>query len=277
MAQVQIRSRHIWSHLVLSVWSVLVLFPLWIMVINSFKTKLAIYKSPFGLPDQWTLNGYISVFSRSSFPRYFLNSIVVTTVSIVGVILLASLAAYAIVRWKSRVSTSVFLFFLAGMMIPIRIGSINLLMIIRSLGLLDKLVGLFPIYIAMGMPIGVFVLTEFMRSVPTELIQAAYIDGAGNFRIFRQIVLPLTRPAMATVAIFNLVVLWNDLWFPLIFIRSESQRTLMLGVTRLFGQYQTDWTLILATLTVATVPIVLLYVLMAKQFIAGLTAGAIKG
>jgi raffinose/stachyose/melibiose transport system permease protein len=247
------------------------------MVINSFKTKLAIYKSPFGLPDQWTLNGYISVFSRSSFPRYFLNSIVVTTVSIVGVILLASLAAYAIVRWKSRVSTAVFLFFLAGMMIPIRIGSINLLMIIRSLGLLDKLVGLFPIYIAMGMPIGVFVLTEFMRSVPTELIQAAYIDGAGNFRIFRQIVLPLTRPAMATVAIFNLVVLWNDLWFPLIFIRSESQRTLMLGVTRLFGQYQTDWTLILATLTVATVPIVLLYVLMAKQFIAGLTAGAIKG
>ncbi|HKK48562.1 MAG TPA: carbohydrate ABC transporter permease, partial [Alkalispirochaeta sp.] len=118
---------------------------------------------------------------------------------------------------------------------------------------------------------------EFIRTVPPELTQAAYIDGAGNFRIFWQIVLPLTRPAMATVAIFNLVVLWNDLWFPLIFIRSESQRTLMLGVTRLFGQYQTDWTLILSTLTVATVPIVLLYILMAKQFIAGLTAGAVKG
>ena len=277
MAKVQVRGQRLWAHLVLSVWSVLVLVPLWIMVINSFKTKLAIYKSPFGLPAEWTLQGYLSVFSRSSFPRYFLNSITITVISIAGIILLASLAAYAIARWKSRVSKIVFLFFLAGMMIPIRIGSINLLMILRNLGLLDQLVGLLPIYIAMGMPIGVFVLTEFIRTVPQELTQAAYIDGAGNFRIFAQIVLPLTRPAMATVAIFNLVVLWNDLWFPLIFIRSESQRTLMLGVTRLFGQYQTDWTLILSTLTVATVPIVFLYVLMAKQFIAGLTAGAVKG
>ncbi len=277
MAAVQVRGRRIGSHIILSVWSILVLIPLWIMVINSFKSKLAIYRSPFGLPDQWTLDGYLSVFSRSSFPRYFFNSIAITTISIAGIIILASLAAYAIARWKSRVSTAVFLFFLAGMMIPIRIGSINLLMILRNLGLLDQLIGLLPIYIAMGMPIGVFVLTEFMRTVPPELTQSAYIDGAGDFRIFWQIVLPLTRPAMATVAIFNLVVLWNDLWFPLIFIRSESQRTLMLGVTRLFGQYQTDWTLILSTLTVATVPIVLLYVLMAKQFIAGLTAGAVKG
>ncbi len=277
MAKVQVRGHHLWAHIVLSFWSLLVIFPLWIMVVNSFKSKLAIYRSPFGLPVPWTIDGYLSVFSRSSFPRYFLNSILVTTVSIVGIVMLASLAAYAIARWKSRLSTAVFLFFLAGMMIPIRIGSINLLMIIRNLGLLDQLVGLLPIYIAMGMPIGVFVLTEFIRTVPPELTQAAYIDGAGNFRIFWQIVLPLTRPAMATVAIFNLVVLWNDLWFPLIFIRSESQRTLMLGVTRLFGQYQTDWTLILSTLTVATIPIILLYILMAKQFIAGLTAGAVKG
>jgi raffinose/stachyose/melibiose transport system permease protein len=277
MAKVQVRGRNIWAYIVLTFWSVLVLFPLWIMVVNSFKSKLAIYRSPFDLPSPWTVDGYLSVFSRSSFPRYFLNSIVVTTVSIVGIVILASLAAYAIARWKSRLSTAVFLFFLAGMMIPIRIGSINLLMIVRNLGLLDQLVGLLPIYVAMGMPIGVFVLTEFIRTVPPELTQAAHIDGAGDFRIFWQIVLPLTRPAMATVAIFNLVVLWNDLWFPLIFIRSESQRTLMLGVTRLFGQYQTDWTLILSTLTVATIPIVLLYILMAKQFIAGLTAGAVKG
>ncbi|MFW5695042.1 MAG: carbohydrate ABC transporter permease [Alkalispirochaeta sp.] len=277
MAKVQIRGRNLWTHLILMVWSILVLVPLWIMVINSLKTKLAIYRNPFGLPSSWTIDGYLSVFSRSSFPRYFANSILVTTISIVGIVLLASLAAYAIARWKSRFSTAVFLFFLAGMMIPIRIGSINLLMLVRNLGLLDQLAGLLPIYVAMGMPIGVFVLTEFIRTVPPELTQAAYIDGAGTFRIFWQIVLPLTRPAMATVAIFNLVVLWNDLWFPLIFIRRESQRTLMLGVTRLFGQYQTDWTLILSTLTVATIPIVVLYILMAKQFIAGLTAGAIKG
>lgn len=277
MAKVQVRGRNIWSHVILFTWSLLVLFPLWIMIINSLKTKLAIYRSPFGLPDPWTLQGYVAVFSGSSFPRYFLNSILVTATAIAVILLVASLAAYAIVRWKSPIATGVFLFFLAGLMVPIRIGSINLLILIRDLGLMDRLLGLLPIYVAMGMPVGVFVLTEFIRTVPDELTQAAYIDGAGRLRIFAQIVLPLTRPAMATVAIFNLVVLWNDLWFPLIFIRTESRRTLMLGVTRLFGQYQTDWTRILATLTVATIPIVILYVLMARQFIRGLTAGAVKG
>jgi raffinose/stachyose/melibiose transport system permease protein len=128
----------------------------------------------------------------------------------------------------------------------------------------------------MGLPMGIFVLTEFIRSVPKEILNAARIDGAGTLRIFGQIILPLVRPALATVAIFNLVNLWNDLWFPLIIIRSDDQRTLMLGVTRLFGQYQTDWNKVLAVLTSASVPIILLYLLLSKQFIKGLTAGAVK-
>jgi len=141
---------------------------------------------------------------------------------------------------------------------------------------MDSLWGLFPIYMAMGLPMGVFVLTEFIRNVPKEILNAARIDGAGSVRIFVQIIVPLTRPALATVAIFNLVNLWNDLWFPLIIIRSDEQRTLMLGVIRLFGQYQTDWNKILAVLTSASVPIILLYLLLSKQFIKGLTAGAVK-
>ncbi|WP_018526071.1 carbohydrate ABC transporter permease [Alkalispirochaeta alkalica] len=277
MGKVHVRGRNVWSHLILITWSALVMVPLWIMVVNSFKTRLAIYRSPFGLPNPWTVQGYLAVFTGSSFPRYFLNSIMITSASIGVILLCASLAAYAIARWNSPLSKGVFLFFLAGLMVPIRIGSINLLILIRDLGLMDQLIGLLPIYVAMGMPVGVFVLTEFIRTVPAELTQAAHIDGASRLRIFLQIILPLTRPAMATVAIFNLVVLWNDLWFPLIFIRSETRRTLMLGVTRLFGQYQTDWTRILSTLTIATVPIILLYILMARQFIRGLTAGAVKG
>lgn len=161
-------------------------------------------------------------------------------------------------------------------MIPMRIASINLIIMLKGMGLLDKLLGLLPIYLAMGMPMGVMILTEYFRTIPRELVQAAYIDGAGSFRIFRSVMLPLARPAMATVAIFNLVTIWNDLWFPLILIRSEGQRTLMLGVTRLFGQFQTDWTSVLATLTLATAPILALYLLLSRQFIEGLTAGAIK-
>jgi len=202
--------------------------------------------------------------------------VLITVLAIVGVMLLAALASYALVYWDVRLARAVSLFFLLGLMIPMRIASINLIIMLKGMGLLDKLLGLLPIYLAMGMPMGVMILTEYFRTIPRELVQAAYIDGAGSFRIFRSVMLPLARPAMATVAIFNLVTIWNDLWFPLILIRSEGQRTLMLGVTRLFGQFQTDWTSVLATLTLATAPILALYLLLSRQFIEGLTAGAIK-
>lgn len=265
------------KYIILITWSFIVIVPIWTMIINSMKPKMHIYMDPFGFPKEWTFDGYTAIFKDSSFLVYFQNSIFITTISILLILIVGALAAYAITRWDSKFARFSYIFFLAGMMIPIRIGSINLLQIIKSLGLMDNLLGLLPIYIAMGLPLAVFVLTEFIKEVPVELIDAAHIDGASNSKIFWIIILPLTRPAMATVAIFNLVTIWNDLWFPLIFIRSESQRTLMLGVTRLFGQYQTDWTKIFSTLTLSAVPIIILYLLMAKQFIKGLTAGAIKG
>ncbi len=264
------------GYVLLGFWCLLVLAPLWVMLINSFKPSLDIFRDPFGLPATWNTDGYQALASGGSFALYFWNSLVITTSSIVGVLMLSSMAAYGLANWSSRASRYLLLAFLAGLMIPIRIASINLLSLVRDLGLMDSLAGLFPIYVAMGLPVGVFVLTEFIRTVPKEILNAARIDGAGTVKIFVRIILPLTRPALATVAIFNLVNLWNDLWFPLIVIRSEDQRTLMLGVTRLFGQYQTEWNKVLAVLTSASVPIILLYLLLSKQFIKGLTAGAVK-
>ena len=264
------------GYLLLSFWSLLVLIPLWVMVVNSFKPGLDIFRDPMGLPKQAFFGGYQALFVDGNFPTYFLNSLLITTVSIVGILILASAASYGLANWASRTSRYLLLVFLGGLMIPVRIASINILSLIRDFGLMDSLWGLFPIYLAMGLPVGVFVLTEFIRTVPKEILNAARIDGAGSVRIFLRIIVPLTRPALATVAIFNLVNLWNDLWFPLIIIRSDGQRTLMLGVIRLFGQYQTDWNKILAVLTSASVPIILLYLILSKQFIRGLTAGAIK-
>lgn len=275
-ARLGARRAPVWGYAALALWSFLVIAPLWIMVVNSFKPHLEIYASPFALPKEWTLSGYEALFHAGSFARYFANSLVLTSLSILSVLALATLASYGIVSWRSKASRTLCLFFVAGMMIPIRIGSINILQIVKSIGLLDNLFGLLPIYAAMGLPMAILVLTEYMNTIPRELTQAAWIDGAGSFRIFLRVMLPLSKPAMATVAIFNLTTIWNDLWFPLIMIRSDSQRTLMLGVTRLFGQYLTDWTKILATLTMATVPILVLYLAMSRQFIKGLTAGAIK-
>ncbi|NQT59644.1 MAG: carbohydrate ABC transporter permease [Bacteroidetes bacterium] len=270
-------TRHIFHHAALLVWCIIVLFPLWTMIINSFKFRLDIYKDPFGLPKAWNFQSYVSVFQDSQFLTYFKNSLFVTVGSLIIILFIGSLGAYALVNWKSGKSKLIYLFFIAGMMIPIRIGSINLLSLIKSLGLLNSIYSLFPVYIAMGMPIAIFILTEFIKQIPIELSEAARIDGAGTFRIYFSIILMLLRPALATVAIYNLVPMWNDLWFPLIFINEESQKTLILGVTRLFGQYQTDWSKILAVLTLSAVPVMALYLLMSKQFIRGLTSGAVKG
>ena len=273
----RIMNLHLPSHLILSLWSVIVLFPLWVMIMGSLKDKRSIYTNTFGLPAVWNVRNYTDILSSSDFLRYFLNSFLVVSVSLILVLVIGTLAAYALANWRGKISGILFFFLISGMMLPIRIGSIKLLEIVKTLGLMNSKWSLVPIYLAMGIPMSVFVLTEFVRQTPHELIEAGFIDGAGHFRIFSTIVVPLMRPALATVAIYNLVPFWNDLWFPLIFITEESEKTLLLGVTRLFGQYQTDWSKVLAVLTLSALPVITLYLMMSKQFISGLTAGAVKG
>lgn len=264
------------KHLILILWSCMVLFPIWTMVVNSFKPKMQIFQNPFGFPSSLSFTGYESVTKDGNFFIFFQNSLFVTIISLVIILFIGSMAAYAIANWNNKFSKITYIFFIAGLMIPIRLGTINILQIIKSFGLTDSILGLLPIYIAMGLPVAAFILTEFIRQVPEELMNAAKIDGASCWYIYRSIIIPLIRPALATVAIYNLVPIWNDLWFPLILITKESQKTLILGVTALFGQYQTDWTKILAVLTLASLPVLILYIIMSKQFIKGLTAGALK-
>jgi len=265
------------SYIILILWSFTVLFPLWVMVINSFKDRLSIYKNPFGLPEKWNFSNYSAVLTDGDFLIYFRNSFIVVILSLLLLLIFGSLAAYALANWRGKVSNVVYFFFIAGMMLPIRIASIRILELIRNLGLLNTIWSLIPVYIAMGLPVAVFILTAFIRQIPHELTEAGIIDGANRFGIFAQIIAPLLRPALATTAIYNLVPFWNDLWFPLIFITDDRSKTLLLGVTRLFGQYQTDWSRVLAVLTLSAIPVILLYLMMSKQFIKGLTAGAVKG
>lgn len=276
-SSLKMQNRHLGAHAVLIVWSLLVLFPLWVMVINSFKDRLSIYNNPFWIPEKWNFANYAMVFRDGDFLNYFKNSFIVVVLSIVLVLLFGAMAGYAFANWKGKASRITFLFMIAGMMLPIKIASIKLLTMVRGLGLLNTIWSLVPIYVAMGLPIAVFVLTEFIREIPGELTEAGIIDGASRSKIFSMIIVPLLRPALATVGIYNLVPFWNDLWFPLIFITDERSKTLLLGVTRLFGQYQTDWSKVLAVLTLSAVPVIVLYLSMSRQFIRGLTAGAVKG
>jgi raffinose/stachyose/melibiose transport system permease protein len=271
------QNKHILSHIVMIIWSLIVLFPIWVLIINSFKTRLTIYNNPFWIPSKWNFKNYSTVFKDSDFLIYFKNSFVVVILSLFLVVLFSSLAAYALANWRSKRSNVLFLFMISGMMLPIKIASIKILEIIRFLGLINTIWALVPIYVAMGIPIGIFILTEFIREIPQDLTNAALIDGTGRFKIFTMIIIPLIKPAISTVAIYNLIPFWNDLWFPLILITDDKSKTLLLGVTRLFGQYQTDWSKVLAVLTLSAIPVLLLYLSMSKQFIEGTTAGAIKG
>ena len=277
MASLKKQNLHTGSHIALAVWSLIVLFPLWVMVICSFKDRLSIYQNPFGLPEKWNFINYSAVLTDGDFLVYFRNSFVVVILSLTVLLAAGSLAAYALANWRGKISRGLYFFFIAGMMLPIKIASIRILELVRFLGLINTIWSLIPVYTAMGIPVAVFILTAFIRQVPYELTEAGIIDGAGRFGVFTRIIAPLLRPALATTAIYNLVPFWNDLWFPLIFITDDRAKTLLLGVTRLFGQYQTDWSKVLAVLTLSAIPVIFLYLLMSKQFIKGLTAGAVKG
>ena len=273
----RIMNLHIPYHIIMIIWSLIAMAPVWLLLINTLKPKKEIYTNPFGLPREWTLDNYRYIISDNNFFGYFKNSFIVVVVSLAVILLLGSLCAYALAHWRTRTSSGVYFFIIVGMMLPIKIATIRLLEIMKTLGLLNTLWSLFPVYIAMGLPIAVFILTEFIRGLPGELYEAGFMDGAGRFMIYYKIVLPLIRPALATVAIYNLVPIWNDLWFPLIFINVENQKTVLLAVTRLQGQYTTDWPKLLTILSLSALPVIVLYLTMSKQFIKGLTAGAVKG
>lgn len=273
----RIENLHIPSHIVLVIWSLIAMFPVWILLVNTFKTRKDIYGNPFGIPASWTLENYRSVTSDSNFFNYFRNSLLVVVVSLALILMLGSLCAFALAHWRTRTSRVIYFAIIIGMMLPIKIATIRLLEMMKAFGLLNMLWSLFPVYTAMGIPTAIFILTEFIRGLPGELYDAGYMDGASRFKIYWKIVMPLIRPALATVAIYNLVPIWNDLWFPLIFINLESQKTVLLAVTKLQGQYTTDWPKLLALLSLSALPVILLYLTMSKQFIRGLTAGAVKG
>ena len=273
----RIMNMHIPYHILMVIWSFISIFPLWFLVINTFKVKKEIYLNFFGLPQKWTLENYESLLGSRDFFIYFRNSFLVVVVSLSMILFVGSLCAYALAHWRTKTSRGVYYFFVIGMMLPIKIATIRLLQIMKALNTLNTLFCLFPVYIAMGLPTAVFILTEFIHGLPRELYEAGYMDGASRFRIWYRIVLPLTRPALATVAIYNLVPIWNDLWFPLIFITKESSKTVLLAVTRLQGQYTTDWPKLLTVLTLSSLPVIALYLAMSQSFIKGLTAGAVKG
>lgn len=265
-------------HAVLLLYTALALFPIALILINSVKTRAAIFDNPLALPSMETLSftGFQKVLSATDFGLFFTNSLVVTLVSLVCIVLFGAMAAWALSEYEFRGRRVLALFIAVGIMIPIRLGTVAILQINVALGLVNTLTALILVYTAQGLPLAVMILSEFIRQVPGELKDAARCDGVGEFKIFFQVILPLIRPAIATVAVFTMIPAWNDLWFPLILAPSDETKTVTLGVQQFIGQYVTDWNSVLAALSLAVLPMLLLYALFSRQLIRGLTSGAVK-
>ena len=257
--------------------AVLVLAPMALMGLSAFKSTREIFQNPFGIPTVWRFENFARVWVEARFALYFRNSVVVTLASIVVILVFGAMAGYALGRFRFSGNDFLYLYFLSGLMLPIRLGIIPLFILMRNLNLLDTHWALILTYAASGLPSAVFILTGFFRALPTDLDSAARIDGASEWSIFTRIMLPLVRPALVIVLIYNVIPIWNDFFFPLVFIQSDRLKTLPLGMTAFFGQYYTDWAILFAGLTLAAVPVVTLYVLLSQHFIRGLTAGAVKG
>jgi raffinose/stachyose/melibiose transport system permease protein len=265
------------AHIALLLYTGLALFPVLLVVVNSFKNRRAIFNAPFALPTSETFDliGYNTVLANTNFGLYFVNSLVVTVGALVLILLAGAMASYALAEYRFRGNILLGLYLSLGIMVPIRLGTIGILRLTVALGLADTLWALILVYTASGLPLAVFVLTQFMRQVPKELKDAARVDGASEYRIFFM-VLPLVRPALGTVAVFNMIPIWNDLWFPLILAPSERVKTVTLGAQVFLGQFVNDWNAVLASLTLAIIPVIILYIVFSRQLIRGLTAGAIK-
>lgn len=268
---------HAFLYLFLALLALVFLYPVVLMLLTSLKSTPEIFRNPFGLPETFSLASFQKVWLRAKFGLYLRNSLLVTGASALLLLATAAPAAYALARYTFRLKGALFIFFLAGIMIPIRLGILPLYLLMRDLGLLDSPLSLILTYTASGMPMSVFLLSVFFRNLPRELEDAARIDGCTEAQTFHRIMLPLVKPGLATVVIVNVVPWWNDFFFPLLFLTTDTWKTIPLGMQVFFGQHLIDWSLVFSGMVLASLPLLVVYLVMSRQFIAGLTAGAVKG
>lgn len=265
------------NYLILIGYAFLALYPIYLMILSSLKSTTELYTKPLSLPDTFSLDSYRSILHDTPFMDYLFNSVYISIVSVILVLIFSSLAAYYIARTNFKWNSFLYFFFLSGLMIPLKLGILPMFIIYRDLGVLDTHLSLILTYVSSGMPFSVFVLVGFFKTLPLELEEAARIDGCSDIKVLSRIIVPLMRPALATVAIMNLISIWNDFFYPLIFIKTEELKTLPLAMMSLFGQYETDWSVLFSGLTLSTLPMLLLFLIASKQFLDGMTAGAVKG
>lgn len=256
--------------------SLISLYPVFLMITSSFKTKTEIMTNPLAMPGSLSFTNYVEVWEKVKFSSYFMNSVLVSTISVISILVVASLGAFYLTRYKFKWNTFLIVFFMFGLMIPMKLAITPLYMLMIKLHLVDTHLSLIILYTAGNISLAIFIFYGFFRTLPAEYDQSARIDGCNGFQVYYKIILPLMRPAIATVGIVTLIGVWNDFFYPLIFLKTTELNTIPLGLMSLFGEYDTEWNLLFSGLTLSSLPMLIAFAFASRQFIEGLTAGGVK-
>jgi raffinose/stachyose/melibiose transport system permease protein len=270
------RALRIGSFAVLTVFTLAVVYPLLAVLFNSFKTQADFFTNPWWLPERIVLGNYTYAWQQARIPRFMLNSAAVAVLTTLLTLVLSSLAGYAFAKFRFRWRNGLFLLFAILLIVPAPISIIPLYVIVAEMRLIDTYWALVLPYAAGSLPLSIYLLRAFFATIPSELTDAARIDGCSDFAAFWRVVLPISRPGIATVGILAFVHAWNEFFLALIFIHNQDLMTLPLGLQTFFYQYHVEWPYYFAGLSTAIIPIVVVYVALQRQFIRGMTAGAVR-
>ena len=265
-------------HILLIAFAVIQIYPLLFLAFFSLKDNNEIYSgNVMGIPREFHWSNYQNALFNANVGHYLINSIFVTAIVILISDILACMVSYAIARMRVSANRFIKPFFSIGLMIPLHAVLLPVFIMLRNLKMLDTYQAIIVPYIAFALPMAIFFMIGFFQVLPLELEESAFLDGCGIFRTFFSIVLPLVKPALATISIFTFLSTWNEMMFAITFINSEKYRTLTVGIMQMVGQYTTDWGTMGAGLVVATLPTVVIYLLFSNQVQSGMVPGAVKG
>ena len=266
------------SHVLLAVWSVIVIVPFLWVVLSSFKTTKEILASPFSLPAHWSFDNYAHAWTDAGIRQFFLNTVIVVGAALVLVMLLGAMCAYVLARFTFPGARFIYYLMLAGLTFPIFLAIVPLFFILKNIGLINTLPGLIMVYVAFALPFTVFFLYAFFRTLPDDVYEAALIDGAGEWRAFFRIMLPMARPGMAAVAIFNFLGLWNQFLLPVALNTDQSRYVLTQGMASFASQagYAVDFGALFAAVVITVVPVLIVYVIFQRRLEGSVSRGTFR-
>ncbi|MFH9399625.1 carbohydrate ABC transporter permease [Streptomyces sp. NPDC017638] len=269
---------NVFSHGVLVIWAIMVVMPLVWAVMTSFKDDGSIFGSPWSLPDRLHFDNWSRAWTDAHMSDYFLNTVLVVGGSLVGTLVLGSMAAYVLARFDFPGNRFLYYLFVGGMSFPVMLALVPLFYVVNNMGLLNTIHGLILVYIAYSLPFTVFFLTAFFRTLPTSVAEAAFVDGASHTRTFFQIMLPMAKPGLISVGIFNFLGQWNQYMLPTVLNTDPDKKVLTQGLVQLAVSqgYKGDWSGLFAGLVMAMLPVLAAYIVFQRQVVQGLTAGALK-